>query len=335
MNNNDPLIGYVLGGRYTVDATAGQEQLGALYLAHEESGQRVLVKVLDPRHDRESAAFARFGREMCATAALEHPNVVRMLDFGQHKELFHYMVLEHVEGRALADRLRQGALGLDRAVGIAVQISRALEAAHAEGIVHRNLIAKNVLLLDGGEAKLRDFGMSRLLDERLAVDDEITDVGERVGAETHMAPEYIRSGLTVPAGDVYGLGILIYEMIVGGPPFIGSPTDVMQAHLYNEIAPIEGVPSWLTTLLSSMLQKDHERRPSISTVLTAMKAGMHSRPLPATPAPVPRHVRPMIVGEAGEEIEDEQEGMGILVLAVAAGVTVCLGIVVILMAVML
>lgn len=295
----DPLIGHTLAGKYVIEKLVREEGLGKVYDAVVMPHRALVsVKVLHPHLVENKESFGRFGREMLATAAVNHANSVRMLDFGEHRGIFHFIVLERLWSTSLRMEIaRDGTLSTDRVVHIAAQIASVLGVAHSENIVHRNLTTDNVLLLDNAETdyvKVRDFGSSRILDERGESDDDISNVQTRVGNVTYMAPEYIDQSIVDPRGDLYALGVLMYEMLTGHPPFEGRPGFVMEAHVDKVPAPVSSlvsVPLWLDALVATLLEKDLQKRPrTANDVLTALQRGTSLRLLPPdlTPAPVRR-----------------------------------------------
>jgi serine/threonine protein kinase len=277
----DPLIGHQVG-RYAIRAYVGEEELGKVYAANELPGNRVVsVKVLHPHLSENREAFGRFGREMMATAMVNHPNTVQMLDFGDHRGVFHYIVLEHVDARTLADELAaKRTLPVERVAHIAAQIASALDAAHKESIIHRNLAPNNILLLNnakGGDyVKIRDFGLSRLQSET-DEDVDLTAVGTRVGTNAYMAPEYIMASVVDPKGDLYALGALMFEMLTGSPPYTGKTSAVLEAHVSGPIPRPSSkakVPPWMDDLVVKLLQKEPFERPrSGAEVIAALQKG--------------------------------------------------------------
>ena len=278
----DPLLGYTLGGKYNIKRFVSEEMLGRVYYAEDAKGQAFSVKVLHPHMVDNPEVFGRFGREMLATATLEHPHTVKMIDFGEHR-IFHYLVLEYITARTLQVEIQaNNRLPWQRAVHIAGQICDVLSKAHSESIVHRNLCSANILLLnntdgEGDYVKVRDFGLSRLQDDQGNADDGgLTAVGARVGTTDYMAPEYIDLATVDPRGDVYALGILLYEMMVGTPPFQGSAGQVMEMHITSPPpSPLDMTkgecPPWLDELVLAMLMKEPADRPTAFDVLQTLK----------------------------------------------------------------
>jgi serine/threonine-protein kinase len=289
MASLDTLVGHTVGG-FEVEEFLGDEQLGKVWLAKERSsGRRVQLKVLNPHVADQYEAAGRFQREMVATASLEdHPHVVRMLDFGDHHGVFHYIVMEDFVARTLSDELLRGALAAERAVGIVWQVASVLDAAHSAGIVHRNLRPENVMLLEGvaGDyVKVRDFGLARGGDDG---GEQLTTAGARVGTVAYMAPEYIEMEEVVPKGDVYGLGCLLFQMVAGRPPYEGKKARVLEAHVVAEIPSVIALapetPLWVAKLIGKMLDKSPDSRLSAREVMTAIEQGLGGRPR-VPPAP--------------------------------------------------
>ncbi len=334
--SQDPLVGHTLAGKYVIEQLIREEGLGKVYDAS-ILPQRVPVniKVLHPHLVEDKESFGRFGREMLATAAVNHPNSVRMLDFGEHRGIFHFIVLERLWARSLAQELAtRGALSVTRVCHIAAQVASALTAAHGENIVHRNLSSNNVLLLEnaiGGDfVKIRDFGMSRLNDDRGESDDDISGVDTRVGSASYMAPEYIDLGLVDARTDLYALGVLMFEMLTGEVPFTGRVGDVLEAHVRVVPPPPSAkvpCPTWLDALVGALLEKDPLMRPrSAAEVLMALQRGTGSRldppelgPDPTDPPSVtPVHPMPDRLGPPrGVGVVRSVVVVGVLVLVVA------------------
>lgn len=281
----DSLVGHTVG-RFVVDGYVGEEQLGKVYSATEPAANRsVTLKVLNPALVNNYEGAGRFQREMLASATVaEHPNAVAMLDFGDHRGIFHYLVMEAFDARSLGDDITAGPMDPDRVARIAYQIASVLNTAHQSQIVHRNLTPENILLLNnvkGDYVKVRDFGMSRMLDPEQA-GEVLTSAGARVGTVTYQAPEYIEGGRVDPRGDLYALGILMYEMLAGQPPFRGKKSAVIEQHCDGPVprpsAEAKNVPPWLDDLVFSLLAKEPEDRPRDGgSVMQAIGKGLGSR----------------------------------------------------------
>ena len=273
---SDHMVGTVLGGRYTLRELVAEEELGNVYAATGPDGP-VTVKLLKPLDHQKPERVARFGREMLATTVVKHPNCVALLDFGT-EGVFHYVVFEPLAGRRLDAVLAEGPLDPARAARVALGIARALDAAHAEGVLHRNLHSGNILLVDGpAEVKICDFGLCRL--EETENDSQLTARGARVGRPEYMAPEYVSFFEVGPRGDLYALGILLFEMLVGQRPFTGSTEQVLKLQAEAPAPPPSvvrpEVPAWLDRLVVRLLEKERPKRPSnAAAVVAELEAGL-------------------------------------------------------------
>jgi serine/threonine protein kinase len=325
MADSDTLVGHTVG-RFVIEDIVGEEALGKVYFAKEQpSGRSVTVKVLNPHRSNDFEASGRFQREMVASATLaEHPNTVQMLDFGEYRGIFHYIVLETIDARSLADELvAKKKLPPERVGAIAFQIASALGAAHPNGIVHRNLRPENVLLLNnakGDFVKVRDFGMARVDD---GSGPQLTTAGERVGTVAYMAPEYIEAAEVTSKADLYALGCLMFEMAVGHPPYQGKKADVMELHVEGEIPPVEGAPAWLAALVTDLLAKDPAARPaSALDVMKRIEAGLGKRVvLPAVTSLAPEQVG-AVRRKRTEAAEAPSTSSSVAKIAVGVGVLV-------------
>jgi serine/threonine-protein kinase len=277
----EPQSRAVVGGRYQLGKLLGDGRTGKVYRAHDtQSTERVAVKLLHKPLCAVPEQVRRFAREFDATSRIDHPNVVRSIAFGSETEGelagTHYLVMELLDGRRLGDVLRRGG-GIDvaRAARIGLDVARALAAAHEHGVVHRDIEPNNVVLVRhrGREsAKVLDFGLARLASN----DEALTDFGVRLGTPEYMSPEYVETGELEPRSDVYALGVLLYAMLSGSPPFSGRTLTVMQEHVNTQPPPltsrVPGLPTALDGLVSEMLAKQPERRPAADEVVERLQA---------------------------------------------------------------
>ncbi|HEU4538594.1 MAG TPA: bifunctional serine/threonine-protein kinase/formylglycine-generating enzyme family protein, partial [Polyangiaceae bacterium] len=261
-------------GQYRVVREIGRGGMGVVYeAAHVVIGQRAAVKVL--RGLEGGSSQRRFLDEARALSLVEHPGVVRVFDFGRLEGGAPYILMELVEGEPLRARLSPAALGASAALRVARQIGAALAAAHARGIVHRDLKPDNVMLVrddevSGGErVKLLDFGIAKLADDGR----QPTTDGMVLGTATYMAPEQCAGEPDVDdRADVYALGVVLYEMLTGAPPFRGEATAVMRQHLFQPPPPLRApLPEGVRDIARRMLAKEPSRRPGMGEALGALQ----------------------------------------------------------------
>ncbi len=230
-----------------------------VYRAISAGGEPVALKVLFPPPGAGPELLARFQREAQTAQRLEHPGIVRVLEAGQAGDIT-FMAMTLVEGQTLADRLAQsGPLDEAAAADIAWQVADALDYAHRQGVIHRDVKPSNILLTGDGRAMLTDFGVARVLD-----DVTLTRTGHAVGTPAYMAPEQAMAGKTVDArADLYALGVVLYHMVTGRPPFQGSTPQVLHAHVYTPPpAPsaVTRVSRAMEELILQAMAKDISRR---------------------------------------------------------------------------
>jgi serine/threonine-protein kinase len=220
------MIGATVDGRYRVLAILGEGGMGTVYEAeHVEIGKRFALKILHPLYSRQSDLVARFRREARAASMIGHPNIVDVSDFGTTPDGLFYCVMERLDGVELGDVLSDlGRLPPDRAVTIAAQICRALAAAHASGIVHRDLKPENVFLVTregvGDFVKILDFGIAKAPGAEQTA--RLTSPGIAMGTPEYMAPEQAAGKSADTRSDIYSVGALVYEMLLGVPPHDGD-----------------------------------------------------------------------------------------------------------------
>ena len=274
------LIGTQLGS-YVVESRLGSGGMGEVYLARDTNLDRhVAIKLLSTRVSRDPSRLRRFRQEANAVSALNHPNILVIHDFGT-SEGRPFMVTEYVEGQTLRQRM-QARLPLAEAIAIALQAGNALAAAHARGIVHRDVKPENVMLRPDGYVKVLDFGLAKLSEARSIGTDPSahTMPGAIMGTPQYMSPEQARGLELDPRSDVWSLGVMLYEMIAGVPPFAGATSaDLLAAILNAEPVPLElkapETPPALARLVARSLRKNRLDRPAtaadVVTELSAMQ----------------------------------------------------------------
>jgi serine/threonine-protein kinase len=290
----DRMVGRVLGARYRVLSRLGEGGMGTVYLCeHAVLGRRYAVKVLRPELAQDAELVARFRNEAVAASRIGGENVVDVLDFGVAEDGASYYVMEALEGRSLAAVIGEdGPLAVPRALALLEQLCRALGAAHARGVVHRDVKPDNVFVVtgaDGGErAKVIDFGISKVAEEPSAR--RLTRAGAIIGTPEYMAPEQAAGEPVDHRADVYALGVLAYEVLTGTLPIVANtPVATLVAHQTRTpeapSARRPGIPREVDAVVLAALAKRPEDRPASMEALAAALAAIRRG---AAPAPPPR-----------------------------------------------
>ena len=226
----DPLIGRTIAGRYLIEALIGRGGMGRVYRArHELVGRDVAIKFLSPSYAHDPAHKTRFLREARAANRINHEHIIDITDFGETEDGLVFLAMEYLDGVPLNAEIGKGPLSPERALGITLQIARALGRAHELGVVHRDIKPDNIYLLRGypGDfVKILDFGLAQVKGEL-----RVTSTGAVFGTPTYIAPEQARGAPVGPASDLYSLGCVLFEMLVGEPPFSGRTPDLILGHM--------------------------------------------------------------------------------------------------------
>jgi serine/threonine protein kinase/Flp pilus assembly protein TadD len=264
------MIGATLGN-YKILEKLGEGGQGTVYKAVDSKlGRTVVIKVLPAELTAREANLKRFEREARLASALDHPNICTIFDLNEINGI-HFIVMQYIEGRNVRQLVNGRPLSLESALSIALQTAEALSAAHARGIIHRDIKAGNVMVTPTGQVKVLDFGLAKLLDEDAARTSgihhtEITEVGVPYGTATYAAPEQARGDRVDARADIFSTGVLLYEMLTGTWPFQGQTAiDVRHAVLNDEPAPLSKmrpgrVPARLQSILDKALAKDPRNR---------------------------------------------------------------------------
>lgn len=265
--DHDPLIGTLVADRYRIDKRLGQGGMGVVYLAeHVRMHKQFAVKVLHKEMGRLAEAVFRFEREAVAAGRVDHEHLVTATDFGELADGSMYLVLEYVPGDNLAALMAKGPIATVRALGIARQIAAALAAIHKVGIVHRDLKPDNVMLAPRPETedfvKLLDFGMAKVLIDAPPEETKVTRQGLVFGTPRYMAPEQAAGQPTDHRSDLYALGVLLYAMLSGAPPFSADEIrDVLRMQRFEPPPPLPaGIDAGVAGLVMTLLAKDPKER---------------------------------------------------------------------------
>lgn len=310
-----PGAGRLIAGRYRLLAKLGHGGMGTVWRAKDETVDRE-VAVKEPRvpehlPERErSNAFERMRREARAAARLDHPAVVDVHDVAVVEDQ-PWIVMELVRGRSLGDALQEGTLSAREAARIGLEVLGALEAAHAAGILHRDVKPDNVLLGRHDRVVLTDFGIAQIEGET-----NLTDTGGFVGSPEYIAPERVLGQRPGPASDLWSLGVVLYAATEGVSPFRRSNTPAtLQSVLNATPAPPASVQGPLAEAINGLLHKDPARRPNAARVRALLEAAAHPPAAQPTQA-----VRVMGPGEGGRGVRLGRKawtGLGAAVVAVA------------------
>jgi serine/threonine-protein kinase len=275
-------------GNYVLDGLLDQGGVGLVYTAHHKFlKERVAIKMLHGELESDQSDFVRrFYQEATTTRSVNHPNVIRILDFGQQegaKRL--YLVMELLEGRSVAQLIERGPLPEAEVARIGAAVAAGLQAAHEKGIIHRDLKPGNIFVCRDGSVKLLDFGLAKVMESASQ-----TAVGTVVGTPQYMAPEQVRAASKVgPKTDAYGLGAVMFKMITGQLPFSGrSLAELIGGHLTQappRPSSLARVSAEMEALILQCMEKDMGSRPSslgeIKTRLTRIGEAAQRRAVPA------------------------------------------------------
>ncbi|KGE16721.1 Stk1 family PASTA domain-containing Ser/Thr kinase [Paenibacillus wynnii] len=255
------MIGHELGGRYQVIERIGGGGMALVYRAHDILLNRnVAIKVLRSQFVHDEEFIRRFRREAQSAASLSHPNVVSIYDVGQEDEI-HYIVMEYIEGKNLNEIIKErSSLQVDESVRIASQICDALDHAHQNQIIHRDIKPHNILIGRNGRVKVTDFGIARAVTSTT-----ITQTGSVVGSVHYFSPEHAKGVTTGEKSDLYSLGIVLYQMLTGCLPFLGeSPISIALKHLQEDfeepkkLNPL--IPQSVENVILRSMRKNPEER---------------------------------------------------------------------------
>lgn len=289
----------VFGGRYELHRRLARGGMADVFLARDQLlGRPVAVKVLFPEYATDPKFVERFRREAQAAANLNHPNIVSIYDWGEEMGTY-YIVMEYVEGQSLAQILRRdGNLTVEQVTRVALDVAGALGFAHDGGVVHRDVKPGNVLVSPKGEMKVADFGIATAMSA--GADANLTQTGAVMGTATYFSPEQAQGHKVDHRSDLYSLGVLMYEMLVGEPPFTGeTPVSIAYKHVQEPVVPVTehgvDIPAPLAAITMKLLSKKPDNRyPSAEALLADLNRFRQGQAIAAGVVPPP--ARAMSVG---------------------------------------
>ena len=274
-------------GPYEILSAIGAGGMGEVYKAHDTRLNRtVAIKVLPEHIAQRFDLRTRFEREARTVASLNHPHICVLYDIGTMDGVGGYMVMEYLEGETLAARIARGALPLDQALTVGIQITDALDRAHQSGVTHRDVKPQNIMLTRDG-VKVLDFGLAKSAPktsvgstgkmDTQTIAAEQTNPGTVMGTVAYMSPEQAEGNALDERSDIFSTGIVIYEMLAGSRPFQGKSTlSLLSSILRDQPVPldhkVEGVPPDVSKLVGRCLQKEKENRCSAAE----LRAGLSS-----------------------------------------------------------
>ena len=274
---NDPLIGTIVGGRFRVTGILGEGGMGRVYQGEQQMGtsvRKVAIKTLLAQFAKDPETVARFMRECGTVSELEHPNTIKVYDFGQTNTGVLYIAMELLTGRSLETVLEtEGSLAPERADKILAQVCGSLQEAHTKGIIHRDLKPANIQLSTrAGEddyVKVLDFGIAKRGSGSTKQEQKLTQQGKILGTPPYMSPEQFKGGELDARSDIYSLGVMSYELLTGKLPFeADTPWQWATQHMtaqpipFEVSAPAKNFPDHMRKAILRSLSKDKEQRPT-------------------------------------------------------------------------
>jgi len=271
------VIGTVLSGRYRLESKLGSGGMSTVYLARDETLERwIAIKVLHREISDQPDQIERFRREARSVAQLSHPNLVAVIDAGEDGG-YPYIVFEYVEGETLKQRIeRMGKLPLDESAAYAIEIARGLGTAHLQRMIHRDVKPQNVLIDVEGRAKVTDFGIAR----SLSSDSALTATGRVLGTTDYVSPEQAMGQGVDPRSDIYSLGVVLYEMLIGDVPFHAETlVGVAMKHVNEPMPDVQQrrpeTSAALAAVVETATDKDPDRRyPDMPVMLDDLESAL-------------------------------------------------------------
>jgi serine/threonine protein kinase len=281
----------LLDGRYVLEEPIGAGGYCEVWRAIDTVLTRpVAVKLLHAGYASHAEALARFKAEARHAGALSHENIARVYDYGEPEDGQSYLVMELVDGPSLADLLTRGPLDARPTMDLVAQVAAGLQAAHAGGLIHRDVKPANILFTSGGGVRITDFGIAHAVGSA-----PVTSTGMVMGTPGYIAPERVAGAQAKPASDLYALGVVAYECLAGSRPFHGGALEVAIAHRDHPLPPLPpSVPSEVTAFVMTLTAKDPGWRPAsagevaeqagrLRDDLSSPAASAHPLPIPPPP----------------------------------------------------
>lgn len=280
-----PTQGVTFGGRYELDSRIAIGGMGEVWEATDHViGRTVALKILKDEYMGDPGFLERFRAEARHAALVNHEGIASVFDYGEENGSA-FLVMELVPGEALSSILeRDGALSVDKTLDIVAQTASALQAAHAAGLVHRDIKPGNLLITPDGRVKITDFGIARIADQV-----PLTATGQVMGTVQYLSPEQASGHPASPATDIYSLGIVAYECLAGKRPFTGeSQVAIAMAQINEQPPPLpESVPQPVSNFVMSMIAKKPEDRPASSAIVARAATALRRGDVAAAVAVVP------------------------------------------------
>jgi eukaryotic-like serine/threonine-protein kinase len=276
----------MLGGRYRIERELGRGGMAKVYRGEDTVlGRTVAIKILAPQYAEDESFVHRFRREAQAAARISNHTIVSVFDTGSDDGV-HFIVMEYVEGRTLADYLSGGGRIMpERAIDIAIDVTRALEAAHAQGVIHRDIKPGNIMLDSNGDVKVTDFGIARVV----ATAETVAQTAAVLGTASYLSPEQAQSQPVDGRSDIYSLGCVLFEMVTGRPPFSGdSPVAVASKHVLEQPTPPSQLnhdvsPDLDAVILRALAKNQANRYQSATEMREDLERVKRGLPVEATP----------------------------------------------------
>jgi serine/threonine-protein kinase len=299
--NDNVAAQMLLGGRYLVESELGRGGMATVFKGTDTVlGRPVAVKVLSPQYAGDANFVTRFRREAQSAARLNHPNLVSVYDTGTDDGI-HFIVMEYVDAKTLADYLAGGGRIMpERAIEIAEAVCDALSMAHAHGIIHRDIKPANIMITSKGDVKVTDFGIARVISGA----DTIAQTAAVLGTASYLSPEQAQSQPVDQRSDLYSLGVVLYEMVTGRPPFSGdSPVMVASKHVLEQPTPPSKLnpdvaPGLEAVVMKALSKNPDNRYQDADEMRSDLERVRLGQPVQATPL-LPESARTQVIAPSG------------------------------------